>query len=147
MHFSARKEPGPNDKIVYIHGSFDCLHNGHIELIKKAKEQGDFLYVGVWEDDLVGKFKGANYPILSLHERVLMVMANKYVDDVVIGAPYQINEDLIKTLNIHTVCDSKVKQDEPQAEFASIDTYELPKKNGNFQEIDTGCDMTLETIA
>jgi len=33
MSFSARKEPGPNDKVVYLHGSFDCLHNGHIKLI------------------------------------------------------------------------------------------------------------------
>jgi ethanolamine-phosphate cytidylyltransferase len=53
MHFSSRKEPGPNDKVVYLAGSFDCLHNGHIELIKKARELGDFLYVGIWEDDLV----------------------------------------------------------------------------------------------
>jgi hypothetical protein len=38
MHFSSNKEPGPDDKVVYLAGSFDCLHNGHIELIKKAKE-------------------------------------------------------------------------------------------------------------
>lgn len=88
MSFQSRSEPAHGDKIVYLHGSFDCMHNGHINLIKKAKEQGDFLYVGVWEDELVSKFCGRNYPILSLHERVLMVMANRYVDDVVIGAPF-----------------------------------------------------------
>jgi ethanolamine-phosphate cytidylyltransferase len=44
--------------------------------------------VGVWADDVVSYFKGANYPLISLNERVLMILANRYVDDVVIGAPY-----------------------------------------------------------
>jgi len=49
---------------------------------------GDFLFVGVLGDDIVNHVKGSNYPILSLHERVLMTLACKYVDDVVIGCPY-----------------------------------------------------------
>jgi ethanolamine-phosphate cytidylyltransferase len=88
MHFSNNREPKASDKVVYISGSFDLLHNGHIETLKQAKAQGDFLFVGVWSDDVVNYFKGSNYPILSLHERVLMVLACKYVDDVVVGAPY-----------------------------------------------------------
>jgi ethanolamine-phosphate cytidylyltransferase len=86
-----------------VAGSFDLLHNGHIEILKKAKEMGDFLYVGVWSDDVVQHYRGSNYPILSLHERVLMTLACRYVDDVVIGVPYQISEDLIKSLNIKVV--------------------------------------------
>ena len=78
------------DKVVYIAGSFDLLHNGHIEQLRKAKELGDFLYVGVWADNVVNQYRGSNYPILSLHERVLMVLACKYVDDVVIGASYEV---------------------------------------------------------
>lgn len=100
MHFSNNKEPKATDKVVYISGSFDLLHNGHIETLKRAKAMGDFLFVGVWADDVVNFFKGSNYPILSLHERVLMVLACRYVDDVVVGAPYQITKDLIKSLNI-----------------------------------------------
>jgi ethanolamine-phosphate cytidylyltransferase len=61
---------------------------GHIETLRRAKAMGDFLYVGVWSDDIVNYFKGSNYPILSLHERVLMTLACKYVDDVVIGSNY-----------------------------------------------------------
>lgn len=30
MHFSNNREPKPSDKVVYISGSFDLLHNGHI---------------------------------------------------------------------------------------------------------------------
>jgi ethanolamine-phosphate cytidylyltransferase len=88
MHFSNNREPKPNATVVYISGSFDLLHNAHVEMLKKARSMGDFLYVGVWPDDVVNYYKGHNYPLLSLHERVLMVLANKYVDDVVIGAPY-----------------------------------------------------------
>lgn len=88
MHFSNNREPKPTDKVVYIQGSFDLLHNGHIDTLKRAKAMGDFLYVGVWADDIVNYFRGSNYPVLSLHERVLMVLACKYVDDVVIGSNY-----------------------------------------------------------
>jgi ethanolamine-phosphate cytidylyltransferase len=88
MHFSNNREPKATDTVVYISGSFDLLHNGHIETLKKAKEQGTFLFVGVWSDDIVKYFRGNHYPLLSLHERVLMLLACQYVDDVVIGAPY-----------------------------------------------------------
>lgn len=73
---------------------------------------GNFLFVGVWPDDVVHYFKGSNHPLLSLHERVLMVLACKYVDDVVIGAPYQISADLIKSLNIKKVVHAKTKEDD-----------------------------------
>ena len=76
-----------------------------------------------------------------------MAMANKYVDDVVIGAPFQINDDFIKTLNIIKVVDGKIKQDEIMEEFASIDPNQYPKQKGIYEEIDTECTMTLETIA
>lgn len=100
MSFSNNREPKATDRVVYISGAFDLLHNGHIDTLRKAKAKGDFLYVGVWSDDTVNYFKGSNYPILSLHERVLMVLACRYVDDVVVGAQYQITKDLIKSLNI-----------------------------------------------
>lgn len=85
---------------MYISGSFDLLHNGHIEKLKKARELGDYLYVGIWDDSTTNAYKGSNLPILTLQERVLMVLACRYVDDVVIGAPLSVSEDLIKSLNI-----------------------------------------------
>jgi ethanolamine-phosphate cytidylyltransferase len=67
--------------------------------------------VGVWSDDIVNYYKGSNYPILSLHERVLMVLACKYADDVVIGSNYQITKDMIKSLNIKKVVAAKTTED------------------------------------
>ena len=111
MHFSNNREPKPTDRVIYIQGSFDLLHNGHIATLKKAREMGDFLYVGVWSDDIANFFKGSNYPILSLHERGLMVLACKHVDVVVIGSNYQVTKDMIKSLNIHKVVHVRSNED------------------------------------
>ena len=93
---------------------------------------GDFLYVGVWGDDIVNYFKGSKYPILSLHERVLMVLACKYVDDVVIGCNYQISKDQIKSLNIAKVVQPTTNEDNILEEFKHIDPFSVAKELGIF---------------
>lgn len=52
MQFSNNKKPEHGDKIVYIDGSFDILHQGHIDVLRKAKAMGDFLYVGVYDNEV-----------------------------------------------------------------------------------------------
>lgn len=64
--------------------------------------QGAFLYVGVFDDPTVCSYKGRN-PVMNLHERVLNVLSCKFVDEVVIGAPFQITPDLLKTFNVAVV--------------------------------------------
>ena len=139
MSFSNNKEPQPNDKVIYISGSFDLLHNGHINQLKKAKEMGDFLYVGVWSDEVVNNYKGGNFPLLSLHERVMMILSCRYVDDVVIGAPYQIPQDLIKSLNIQKVVHgvSALGKDDDfivDEEKRKIDPNQVAKDLGIYEE-------------
>jgi cytidyltransferase-like protein len=55
----------------------DLADIGHIKILKKAKEVGDFLIVGIHDDDTINKHKGSNYPVLNLQERVLNVLAIK----------------------------------------------------------------------
>ncbi len=69
-------------------------HNSYIQLLaevtevmQKAKEQGDFLLVGLHTDEDVSERRGPHLPIMDLHERCLSVLACKYVDEVIIGAP------------------------------------------------------------
>jgi ethanolamine-phosphate cytidylyltransferase len=62
---------------VYVDGSFDILHEGHIQVLEKAKALGDFLYVGVYDNETINNLKGKNYPILNLQERVLNLLAIK----------------------------------------------------------------------
>jgi len=105
-HFSNTKEPSESDKIVYIDGSFDVLHPGHIELLRKARELGDFLIVGIHEDQCVNQYLGEYYPLNTLHERVLNILACRYVDDVIIGAPFKITDKLIRDLGVSVVVKS-----------------------------------------
>ena len=87
------------------------MHVGVIERMKKAKQRGDFLYIGLWSDEMIRYYRGNKYPLLCMQERLLMVLSCKYVDDVVIEAPFIITEDLIKSLNINEVVNVKTDED------------------------------------
>ena len=52
-----------------------------------AQKQGDFLLVGLHADEDITARRGTHLPLMDLHERSLSVLACKYVDEVVIGAP------------------------------------------------------------
>lgn len=71
--------------------------------LELAKQLGDYLYVGLWDDEMTRYYKGDLFPVQSLQERVLMTLACKHVDDVVIGAPFIITKDLITSLKINKV--------------------------------------------
>lgn len=69
-------------KIGYTTGVFDMFHIGHLNLIKRAKEQCDYLIVGVSTDDLVVSYKNKK-PVIPFEERLAIVESIKYVDKVV----------------------------------------------------------------
>ncbi|KAF0686420.1 Aste57867_21791 [Aphanomyces stellatus] len=97
------KEPAPHAKVVYIDGAWDMFHPGHVDILKAAKAQGDYLIVGVHNDAVVNKHRGLNYPIMNLHERVLSVLGCRYVDDVLIDAPWEITKEMIASLRLGVV--------------------------------------------
>ena len=103
------------------------MHPGVIERLKAAKAQGDYLYVGLWDDETIKYYKGEKYPLQGLQERTLMSLAIQYVDDVVIGAPYIISEDLIKSLNLHSVVHVVTDEDAVKPRYADLDPYAVPK--------------------
>ena len=72
------------EKVVFTNGCFDLLHQGHIELVRFAKQQGDILLVGVNSDASVRELKGPSRPILGQEERAGMLAALADVDYVVI---------------------------------------------------------------
>lgn len=77
IQFSDGKAPKPTDKIVYVAGAFDLFHVGHLDFLEKARALGDYLIVGLHTDPIVNRYKGSNFPIMNLHERVLSVLACK----------------------------------------------------------------------
>ncbi|MCH4207965.1 MAG: glycerol-3-phosphate cytidylyltransferase [Solobacterium sp.] len=66
---------------VITYGTYDLLHYGHIQLLKRAKELGDYLIVGLSTDEFnAGKGKNAYHPY---EERKAMLEAIRYVDLVI----------------------------------------------------------------
>lgn len=59
--------------------------------------------VGLHTDEDVQERRGSHLPIMNVHERALSVLACKYVDEVIIGAPTKITETLLKTFHISLV--------------------------------------------
>ena len=69
-------------KIGYTTGVFDMFHIGHLNILKRAKEQCEILIVGVSTDELVEAYKNKT-PIIPFCDRVAIVESVKYVDKVI----------------------------------------------------------------
>lgn len=69
-------------KKIFVNGTFDILHTGHLELLNFAKNLGDYLMVAIDTDDRVKALKGSKRPINNLQERALMLINIKAVDEV-----------------------------------------------------------------
>ena len=67
---------------VMTSGVFDTLHLGHINILTRAKQQGDYLIVGIQDDESTKKSKG-KYPTLNFEEREKQVKALPFVDEIV----------------------------------------------------------------
>ena len=80
-------------------GAFDLPHAGHCLMLEEAKKQCDWLIVGLHNDPSTQpesyRGKKKNKPIQRLDERYIQLMANKYVNEVVV---YEDEKDLYKLL-------------------------------------------------
>lgn len=67
--------------IVITFGTYDLFHIGHHNILKRAKEYGDKLVVGI-STDALNYIKKQKYPVYSESERKIILSSIKYVDDV-----------------------------------------------------------------
>ena len=81
-------------KKVLTVGVYDLLHIGHVNLFRRARAVGDSLVVAVQESDVVLKYKPGATLVYSTEERMYMVKAIRYVDDVI---TYEAVDDIVKT--------------------------------------------------
>lgn len=115
--------------------------------------------MGVNDDASVNKFKGTNYPIMNLYERTLGVLSCRYVDEVIIGAPWCISSqmidgewlyiygqvrvgssDLLETapdLNIVAVLHGSQYEEATKEKYTRDDPYKAAKERGVYKEIES----------
>lgn len=67
-------------KVGYAAGAYDLFHIGHLNLLRHARSQCDYLIAGVVDDDLVELTKGKR-PVIPLAERLEIVSSIKFVDE------------------------------------------------------------------
>ncbi|KAJ2658381.1 choline phosphate cytidylyltransferase [Coemansia sp. RSA 1200] len=145
IQFSSAREPQPGERVVYVDGAFDLFHTGHIEFFKKARELGDYLLVGVHDDQTVNAVKGGNFPVMNLQERVLGVLQCRHVDEVIIGAPYSVTKDVLEDV-YHVDAVVHGASDQPR-DIDGADPYALPKVKGIYHEVDhPRLDLTTTAI-
>lgn len=84
--------------IGFTCSTFDLFHPGHVAMLQEAKEQCDYLIVGLLSDPTIDRPQTKNKPVQTMFERWLQVAACRFVDEVV---PFQTEAeicDIILTL-------------------------------------------------
>lgn len=92
-----RKLKEQGKKVVFTNGCFDIIHAGHIDYLKKAKELGDALIVGLNTDDSVRRIKEAGRPVNNQDDRAVVLDSLRFVDYVVFfdeDTPYNLIKDI-----------------------------------------------------
>ena len=79
---------------VITFGTFDLLHIGHINILKRAKSFGDTLIVGVSSDEL-NYSKKQKYPVYNQSDRINIIGAIRYVDEVFVEESLDLKRDYI----------------------------------------------------
>jgi rfaE bifunctional protein nucleotidyltransferase chain/domain len=84
---------------VFVNGSFDLLHTGHLDLLFYAKSLGNHLHVAIDTDERIREHKGHDRPVNPLHIRKAIMSSLKPVDAVsVFGS----DEELINTIRSYS---------------------------------------------
>ena len=82
---------------AYTNGVYDLFHVGHVNMLRRIKENCDKLIVGVHNDEQVMSYKKRK-PIISYNDRLEIIRSCKYVDEVYENADLLTNDELLKKL-------------------------------------------------
>ena len=89
-----------NMKVGFTCGAFDLLHAGHVVMFKEAKQNCEYLIVGLQTDPSIDR-QEKNQPVQSVYERYMQLQAIKYIDEII---PYDTEQsliDLLESTEIH----------------------------------------------
>ena len=85
------------NKTGFIASTFDIYHPGYALMLKECKDNCNYLIVGLHENP-VWERQDKNSPIMSLHERFLVLKSIRYIDEI---APYKNESELLNLLNFY----------------------------------------------
>jgi rfaE bifunctional protein nucleotidyltransferase chain/domain len=85
-------------KKIFVNGTFDVLHRGHLMLLNYAKSLGDYLVVGIDTDERIKEKKGPSRPVNHINERAFMLMNLKSVNEVKTFSTDDELENLVKCI-------------------------------------------------
>ncbi|GIX65729.1 ethanolamine-phosphate cytidylyltransferase, putative [Babesia caballi] len=134
----------PGARVVYVDGSFDVFHIGHLRFLQRAKELGDYLIVGLYDDQTVRTIKGKPFPVIHLMDRALNILAMKCVDDVILGAPFIPSRNYLDNLGVSLVAVGS-HSDRPLM-TRDFDTHAVAREKGILRKIDSGCTLSSTDI-
>ena len=93
-----KHKEGKNKKVVITYGTFDMFHIGHLNLLKRAKELGDYLIVAVSTDEF-NELKGKK-TLIPYKQRVEIVKAIRYVDLVIPETSWEQKIEDVRKYNV-----------------------------------------------
>ena len=97
-------------KIVYTDMVGDLFHYGHINALQQSKGFGDYLIVGVHNDNDVESYK--RKPIMNMEQRIKVIENCKFVDKVIKDAPLVITPEFLSEHNIDIVSITDTRPDD-----------------------------------
>ena len=93
-----------NNTCCYVVGAFDVFNAGHVELLEECSVAADKVICAVIADEyLTSDQTNQPPPMLNQSERAMSAIACRHCDDVVVGAPARITDDICKTFNVTAV--------------------------------------------
>lgn len=78
------REEKKGELMVFISGCFDIIHADHIDYLAWGRKLGDYLLVGINNDESVEQLKGSKRPIIPLEDRIKQIATNHYIDYIVV---------------------------------------------------------------
>ena len=116
MAVSTNEYYATENKTGFIASTFDIMHPGYTMMLKECKDNCNYLVVGLHENPTWER-EDKNSPIMSLHERFLVLKSIRYIDEI---APYKNEDELLNLLYFY----------KPDVRFlgSDYDTPEMKKK-------------------
>jgi ethanolamine-phosphate cytidylyltransferase len=101
-------------------------------------QAGDYLLVGIHSDAVVNRVKGGSLPLQSLNERVLSVLGCRFVDNVLMDAPYDVSAAMLDTLKITKVISC--------ASDETSERFNCARQSGILEVIQSSSDFCMNDI-